>query len=76
MTSKQRAYLKSIAANQYAIFQIGKNDITENMIEQISNALEAREVIKISVLETSGFTPREAADELALATGSDPRGPT
>ena len=53
MTSKQRAYLKSLASNISAIFQIGKAGISENTIKQIDDALEARELIKITVLETA-----------------------
>ena len=53
MTSKQRAYLKSLASNISAIFQIGKSGISENTIKQIDAALEARELIKITVLETA-----------------------
>lgn len=53
MTSKQRAYLKSLASNISAIFQIGKLGISENTIKQIDAALEARELIKITVLETA-----------------------
>ena len=53
MTSKQRAYLKSLASNISAIFQIGKSGISENTIKQIDDALEARELIKITVLETA-----------------------
>ena len=68
MTSKQRAYLRSLASKRNAIFQIGKNEISENMTVQISNALEAHELIKISVLETSEYTPREAAEILAEKT--------
>ena len=53
MTSKQRAYLKSIASNISAIFQIGKSGVSENLIKQLDDALEARELIKITVLETA-----------------------
>lgn len=53
MTSKQRAYLKSLASNISAIFQIGKSGVSENTIKQINDALEARELIKITVLETA-----------------------
>ena len=45
LTSKQRAYLRSLAVHLDTIFQIGKGGINENMTEQISNALEARELI-------------------------------
>ena len=63
MTSKQRAYLKKLATNLDTIFQIGKGDISENMVIQISNALEARELIKLRVLDNSLYSAREAAEE-------------
>ena len=65
LTSKQRAYLRSLAVHLDTIFQIGKGGINENMTEQISNALEARELIKLRVLDNSGYTAREAAVEIA-----------
>lgn len=71
ITSKQRAYLRGLANNINAIFQIGKNDIGEAFVKQIDEALEARELIKISVLENSLLTAREAADILAAKTGAD-----
>ncbi len=71
LNSKQRAYLKSIAVHTDTIFQIGKGGINENMIEQISNALEARELIKLRVLDNSGYTSREAADEIAKEVDAD-----
>lgn len=71
MTSKQRAYLKKLAANLDTIFQIGKGDISENMVIQISNALEARELIKLRVLDNSLYSAREAAEEIAERTNSE-----
>ena len=65
MTSKQRAYLKSIATNIDTIFQIGKGGITEEICNQIFNALEARELIKARVLDNSGYTAKEAANVIA-----------
>ena len=65
LTSKQRAYLRSLAVHIDTIFQIGKGGINPNMTEQISNALEARELIKLRVLDNSGYTAREAAEEIA-----------
>lgn len=53
MTSKQRAYLRGLANTIDAIFQVGKSGISDNLISQLSDALEARELIKISVLETA-----------------------
>ena len=71
LTSKQRATLRSMAQSLDTIFQIGKGGITEEICLQISNALEARELIKLSVLENCEYTVREAAEELAAATGAD-----
>ena len=65
MTGKQRAYLRSLSNSLDAIFQIGKGGITEEMCEQIANCLEARELIKLRVLENSGYSAREAADEIS-----------
>ena len=74
LTSKQRAYLRSLASNEPAIMQIGKSGVGENLIKTISDALEARELIKLSVLENCGYTAREAADELAEALGAEVAG--
>ena len=71
MTSKQRAYLRSMATSIQPIFQVGKGEISDNMTEQISNALEARELIKVKVLENSLYTAREAAEIMAEVTGAE-----
>lgn len=71
MTSKQRAYLRKLANDLDTIFQVGKGEISENMTEQISNALEARELIKLRVLDNSEYTAREAAEIIADKTGSE-----
>lgn len=62
ITSKQRSYLRSIAHDMQPIFQIGKGGIEESMLKQIDEALEARELIKIKVLNNSGLEAREASD--------------
>lgn len=71
LTSKQRAYLRSIASSYETIFQVGKGGVTETMCRDIGEALRKRELIKLRVLENSGYTAREAADEIAAATGAD-----
>lgn len=71
ITGKQRAALRSMANNYDTIFQIGKNGITEESEKQISAALDARELIKIRVLETSPVTAREAAVSLADTLGAE-----
>lgn len=71
LNSRQRAALRGLANSMDTIFQIGKNGVTEETCHQISNALEARELIKVKVLETSPLSSREAADEVAEKTGAD-----
>ncbi len=67
LSSGQRAYLRHLAADLPTIMQIGKGGLTENLAVTVSDALEARELIKLSVLETSEWTAREAAEALAEA---------
>ena len=71
ITSKQRAYLRGLANSIPAIMQIGKGGISENLAKTVSDALEARELIKMTVLENSMETPRAMADALAEAVGAD-----
>ncbi len=71
LTSKHRAYLRGIAAEYETIFQIGKGGVTEVMCKEIGEALRKRELIKLKVLENSGWTAREAADAVAEQTGAD-----
>ncbi|MBQ7315024.1 MAG: YhbY family RNA-binding protein [Clostridia bacterium] len=70
LTGKQRAYLRSLAANMDTIFQIGKGGVSEELCEGLSRALDARELVKAKVLENSGYTAREAAEEIAAALGA------
>lgn len=62
ITSKQRSYLRSLANNLEPIFQIGKGGLEESFLKQIDEALEARELIKVNVLNNSGYEAREASD--------------
>ena len=71
ITSKQRAYLRSLSQNLDTIFQIGKGGITEEICNQIANALEARELIKARVLDNSGYTAKEAAAVISEAIQCD-----
>lgn len=71
MTSKQRSYLKSLAVNLDTIFQIGKGGISDEMCLQLLNALNAKELIKIKVLETAPVTVKEASLLIAERTGAD-----
>ena len=72
MTSKQRAYLRAMANTIEPIFQIGKNGINENLIAQLDDALEARELIKVTVLETAFLSAKEACSICAQKTNSAP----
>ena len=72
LNSKQRAMLRSMANEIQPIFQIGKEGIGENMIEQLSDALEARELIKISILQNCDLEPREACGQLCEALEAEP----
>ena len=70
MTSKQRAYLKSLAMTMDPIFQIGKASLTPENTKAIAEALEARELIKISVLQNCMDDPKELAQMVAGRTKS------
>ena len=72
ITSKQRAYLRSLANPLPAIMQIGKGGLNENMLRTFSDALEAKELIKLHVLENSGEDPRELVNALAEALDAEP----
>lgn len=71
LTGKQRAQLRGIANGIDTIVHIGKDGITENLIKQANDALEARELIKCKVQENSLLTAREASEELAKQTRSE-----
>lgn len=65
LTGKQRSYLKSMANTMDPIFQVGKGGVTENFIKQIEDALEARELIKVKVLNNSLLDATEVASQIA-----------
>ena len=72
LTSKERAALRAQANPLDALFQIGKGGISDSVIKQTEEALKARELIKVKILlESAPESPREIADKLAQATGSD-----
>ena len=71
LTSKQRAELRRSSNGLDTIFQIGKNGITPESLKQIAAALEARELIKLRVLETAPYNAREASDVICDALGAD-----
>ncbi len=70
MTSKQRAYLKSLASNLSPVFQIGKSSLTPESTEAISEAFNNRELIKIAVLKNCADDPNEIAAIVAERTHS------
>lgn len=71
ITSKQRAALRKLANPLDTIFQVGKGGINDDMLKGISDALEARELIKLRVLDNCDYSPKEAANEIADAIGAD-----
>jgi RNA-binding protein len=71
LTSKQRSQLRGLANSIDTIVHIGKDGITDNLVKQANDALEARELIKCRVLENSMLSPREACDALAQRTRSE-----
>ena len=71
LSSKQRAYLRSLSNDLDVIVHIGKDGIGDNLVKQANDALEARELIKCRVLENSMLTAREACDELSALTRSE-----
>lgn len=64
ITTKQRAYLRSLANGIPSILQVGKEGITEALIGNIEEALAAREIVKVSVLETAPLSSKEAIEEV------------
>lgn len=72
MTTKQRAALRSMANTMEPILHIGKDGINDNLVKQAWDALEARELIKATVLQNAPLTAREACDELCKRVHADP----
>ena len=71
MTSKQRAYLKGLAMNMSPVFQIGKSSVTPELVQALDDVLEARELIKVTVLNNCMDDPRELAETVAGRTRSE-----
>ena len=71
ITTKQRAYLRGLANPIDPILQVGTAGIVPNLVEQVKDALAAREIIKMSVLETSPISAKEAAHALADSARAD-----
>lgn len=71
LTSKQRAHLRGLANTLEPVFLIGKGGLNDNMIADIDAALEARELIKVKVLNNSMAEPKEASIEIADRINAD-----
>lgn len=71
LTSKQRAILRREAQNLDVVFQVGKGEIDETLVRSTLECLNARELIKMRVLDTSPYSAKEAAALLAEKTGAD-----
>ena len=71
LTSKQRAYLRSLAVNEDTILMMGKSGMSPELAKQADDALEKRELIKGRVLDNSLLSAREACDALCEACGAD-----
>ena len=71
LTSKQRAYLRSLANPLDTILMVGKSGMSPELVKQADDALTARELIKGRALETAPLSPRDAAEELARETGAE-----
>ncbi len=70
MTSKQRAYLMSLASNLNPLFQVGKSSLTPELTEAIGEAFNTRELLKVAVLKNCFDDPREIAQMVADRTHS------
>lgn len=71
LTGKQRAKLRKEANGISALYQIGKDGVTENVLKQLDDALEARELIKVHVLDSALLDTRETADGIAEQLKAD-----
>ena len=71
LNSKQRAQLRGMANSLEPIFQVGKGGVNDQLIRQVDETLEKRELIKITALEPSPENSREAADKIAESVGAD-----
>ena len=71
LTSKERAELRSQATTIDTTLMVGKGGVTETLIAEAENQLDARELVKGKVLEGAMMTPREVCDELCEATGAE-----
>jgi RNA-binding protein len=71
LTGKQKRFLRSQAHHLNPIFQVGKGGVNEHLIRHIEEALEVRELIKITVLNNSGEDRNEVGQQLAEGAGAE-----
>jgi len=70
LTGKRKRFLRALAVNEKAIFQIGKDGLNENLYRSLNEALKAREMVKISILKTCELETNEVVIELCAHTGA------
>lgn len=71
MNSKERATLRSIAMNMQPLTHIGKNGVTDTLVDQLDKQLEAKELVKVVVLKNADFSAKDIANDLAEETNSE-----
>ena len=71
ITGKQRSYLRKLSNKMSPVFQVGKGGLTDNVIKQYEEGLEARELVKTTVLKNSLFDAKEACEVITEATGAE-----
>ncbi len=71
ITGKQRSYLKGLANQLDPLVLIGKADLTDTVIKEIDNVLNARELVKVKIQESSLLDPKETANKLADMLGAE-----
>lgn len=71
LTSKQKSYLRSLAQNEPALFQIGKEGLSDNLIQTVDDALRTHELVKIKLLKTVSDDVDEIIFDLAMNTKSE-----
>ncbi|SDY50552.1 RNA-binding protein [Evansella caseinilytica] len=70
LTGKQRRFLRSEAHHLKPIFQVGKGGVNENLVKQVADALEARELIKVSILQNCDMDREEVAELISQGSGA------
>lgn len=71
LTGKQKGFLRSQAHHLDPIFQVGKGGVNDNMIKQVADALEARELFKVSILQNCEEDKTAVAEQLAKGAGAE-----